>query len=276
MNPGISCFLVCAEWKQSDSSCSLNSEIDFTLMFCACSGYAARKNLTSFGNETAKCSDVFVINGVYVIYAALADLSSRSSCSISSDHASYILQNQCISERNLFFCGRSAELTKTALWLSLRLLGIASISWCRCRCWCWIAETAAITTAEAIVEAAVIAIALTAAETILLRTRRRSQRNRYHIGSHFRNPSSLAILAIIGASGVAAFYEDAGTLSQLISYRFCQIAPSYHVDPVCNLFLFSLRGREITTNSYSERCHCTTGLRCTNYRIPCEITNNLN
>ncbi len=84
----IFCFLVCAEGKQSDGSCSLDSEVDFTLMFCACSGYAARKNLTSFGNETAKCSDVFVINGVYVIYAALADLSSRSSGSISSDHAS--------------------------------------------------------------------------------------------------------------------------------------------------------------------------------------------
>ena len=80
--------LVSAERKQSDSSCSLDSEIDLTLMFSACASYAARKDLTSFGNETAKCGNVFVINGVYVIYAALADLSSRSSYSISSDHAS--------------------------------------------------------------------------------------------------------------------------------------------------------------------------------------------
>ena len=50
-------------------------------MFSACASYAARKDLTSFGNETAKCGNVFVINGVYVIYAALADLSSRSSVS---------------------------------------------------------------------------------------------------------------------------------------------------------------------------------------------------
>lgn len=78
---------VSAERKQSDGSCSLDSEIDFTLMFCAGSGYTAGQNLASFGNETTQCSNVLVINGVYVIYAALADLSSRSSYSISSDHA---------------------------------------------------------------------------------------------------------------------------------------------------------------------------------------------
>ena len=83
-------------------------------MFSACASYAARKDLTSFGNETAKCGNVFVINGVYVIYAALADLSSRSSYSISSNHAFYILQNQCISERNIFILGRCTKLSKVS------------------------------------------------------------------------------------------------------------------------------------------------------------------
>ncbi len=93
---------VSAERKQGNSSCSLNSEVDLTLMLCACSGYAAGKDLSSFGNETAQGLNVLIINGVYVIYAALADLSSRSSYSVSSNHAFYILQNQCISERNIF------------------------------------------------------------------------------------------------------------------------------------------------------------------------------
>ena len=93
---------VSAERKQGNSSCSLNSEVDLTLMLCACSGYAAGKNLSSFGNETAQGLNVLIINGVYVIYAALADLSSRSSYSVSSNHAFYILQNQCTSERNIF------------------------------------------------------------------------------------------------------------------------------------------------------------------------------
>ena len=180
-----------------------------------------------------------------------------------------------MSERNLFFIRGSAELTKTALWLSLWLLGIVSIS--RRRCWGWISKTAiALTTAEAVGKATVIAIALAAEAILRLRTRRRSQRHRHHIGGDFCDPLSLAILRIIGTSGIAAFYEDAHALSQLISYRFCQIAPSYHVDPVCNLFLLSLRSCKVTTYSHSERCYGTTGLRCANYRITCKITNNLN
>lgn len=93
--------LVSAERKQSDSSCSLNSEINLTLMLCACTSYTTRKNLTSFGNEAAKRSNILVINGVYVIYAALADLSSRSSCSISSNHASLSSKINVFLERNV-------------------------------------------------------------------------------------------------------------------------------------------------------------------------------
>lgn len=82
------CQSVCAERKQSDGSCSLNCQIDLTLMLCACTGYTAGKNLASFRYETAKRCNILVINGIDMIYAALADLSLRSSYSISFNHVS--------------------------------------------------------------------------------------------------------------------------------------------------------------------------------------------
>ena len=82
-------LLVCAEWKQCDSSCSLDCENNLTLMLCACSGYTTWQNLASFGNETTQSCYVLIINGVDVINTALADLSSWSSYSISSYHDSY-------------------------------------------------------------------------------------------------------------------------------------------------------------------------------------------
>ena len=107
-------LLVCAEWKQCDSSCSLDCENNLTLMLCACSGYTTWQNLASFGNETTQSCYVLIINGVDVINTALADLSSWSSYSISSYHDSYPpiscirmesvhpdwMSTACISQRN--------------------------------------------------------------------------------------------------------------------------------------------------------------------------------
>jgi hypothetical protein len=78
---------VCAERKQCDGACSLDGQIDFALMFRAGSRNTTRKNFAAFGNEMAKCRHVLVINGIDFIDAALADLSSRSSDSVSLNHA---------------------------------------------------------------------------------------------------------------------------------------------------------------------------------------------
>ncbi len=55
-------------------------------MFSACAGDTARKNLASFGNKVTERCYVLVVNGVDLVDAALADLSSRSSHSISFNH----------------------------------------------------------------------------------------------------------------------------------------------------------------------------------------------
>lgn len=80
---------VCAERKQSDGSCSLDGQIDLALMFRAGAGNAAGQDLASFRNEMAKGRHVLVIQGVDLVDAALADLSSRSSDSISLVHLLY-------------------------------------------------------------------------------------------------------------------------------------------------------------------------------------------
>ena len=252
--------LVSAERKQSDSSCSLNSEINLTLMLCACASYTARKNLTSFGNEAAKRSDVFVINGVYVIYAALADLSSRSSCSISSNHASLSSKINAFSERNVFVVGRRSELTKTALRLPLVIVG-------------GIAGSAVIETTVVIASISTESIIL---RWLLLHTGSGNQRYSDEVRSHFADPSSLAIRCIIAAGRETTFYEYTAAFSELIAYSFCHIAPCHNVNPVCNLFWFSLWCGVIPIDCHSKRCYGTTGFCCANNRVSCQITHNLN
>jgi hypothetical protein len=244
-------------------------------MLCACSGYAAGQNLASFGNETTQCSNVFIINGVYVIYAALADLSSRSSYSISSNHAFYILQNQCISERNIFIFGRRTELSK----ISSRLAALSG--------WTIVitavsavvitvsAETAVVST-----EAAVISSKAAAERTSLLRAvgraARSTDRNGNGIGNNFCYISLCAILRIIGTAGNAPFHKYAAAFFQLVSNSFCQGTPGNNINPVCKLALFSLGGCIVTAYCYRKRCYGTAGLRGTNDRIPSKISQDLN
>ena len=213
-------------------------------MLCACSGYAAGQNLASFGNETTQCSNVFIINGVYVIHAALADLSSRSSYSISSNHAFYILQNQCISERNIFILGRCTKLSK----VSSRLAALSGWS-------IVISAVSAVITVSAEIavvstESAVISSKAAAKGTSLLRAIGRAARstngNCNGIGNNFCYISLCAILCIIGATGNTSFHEHAAAFFQLISNSFCQGTPGNNINPVCKLALFTLGGRVVT------------------------------
>jgi hypothetical protein len=213
-------------------------------MLCACSGYAAGQNLASFGNETTQCSNVFIINGVYVIHAALADLSSRSSYSISSNHAFYILQNQCISERNIFILGRCTKLSKVSSRLaalsgwSIVISAVSAVITVS-------AETAVVST-----ESAVISSKAAAKGTSLLRTIGRAARstngNCNGIGNNFCYISLCAILCIIGTTGNPSFHEHAAAFFQLISNSFCQGTPGNNINPVCKLALFTLGGRVVT------------------------------
>lgn len=213
-------------------------------MLCACSGYAAGQNLASFGNETTQCSNVFIINGVYVIHAALADLSSRSSYSISSNHAFYILQNQCISERNIFILGRCTKLSK----VSSRLAALSGWS-------IVISAVSAVITVSAEIavvstESAVISSKAAAKGTSLLRAIGRAAQstngNCNGIGNNFCYISLCAILCIIGATGNTSFHEHAAAFFQLISNSFCQGTPGNNINPVCKLALFTLGGRVVT------------------------------
>ncbi len=265
---------VSAEGKQSDSSCSLDSEIDFTLMLCACSGYTAGQNLASFGNETTQCSNVFIINGVYVIHAALADLSSRSSYSISSNHAFYILQNQCISERNIFILGRCTKLSK----VSSRLAALSGWSIVISA----VSAVITVSTETAVVSAEIVISAETAAERITLgllpigRTAGRAQWNGNDIGNDFCYISLCAVLRIVGTTGNTSFHKYAAAFFQLISNSFCQGTPGNNINPVCKLALFTLGGRVVTAYCYRKRCYGTAGLRGTNNRIPSKISQDLN
>lgn len=213
-------------------------------MLCACSGYAAGQNLASFGNETTQCSNVFIINGVYVIHAALADLSSRSSYSISSNHAFYILQNQCISERNIFILGRCTKLSKVSSRLaalsgwSIVISAVSAVITVS-------AETAVVST-----ESAVISSKAAAKGTSLLRTIGRAARstngNCNGIGHNFCYISLCAILSIIGTTGNPSFHKYTGAFFQLISNSFCQGTPGNNINPVCKLPLFTLGGCVVT------------------------------
>lgn len=78
--------LVCAERKQCDGSCSLDGEIDLALVFSAGARNTAGQNLASFRNEMTQRLYVLVIQGIDLVNARLADLSSRSSHSISLNH----------------------------------------------------------------------------------------------------------------------------------------------------------------------------------------------
>lgn len=244
-------------------------------MLCACSGYAAGQNLASFGNETTQCSNVFIINGVYVIYAALADLSSRSSYSISSNHAFYILQNQCISERNIFIFGRRTELSKISsrlAALSGRTIIITAVS--------AVVITVSAETAVVSTEAAVISSKAAAERTSLLRAVGRAARstdgNGNGIGNNFCYISLCAILRIIGTAGNTPFHKYAAAFFQLVSNSFCQGTPGNNINPVCKLALFSLGGCIVTAYCYRKRCYGTAGLRGTNNRIPSKISQDLN
>lgn len=244
-------------------------------MLCACSGYATGQNLASFGNETTQCSNVFIINGVYVIHAALADLSSRSSYSISSNHAFYILQNQCISERNIFIFGRRTELSKISsrlAALSGRTIVITAVS--------AVVITVSAETAVVSTEAAVISSKSAAERTSLLRTIGRAARsadgNGNGIGNNFCYISLCAILRIIGTAGNTPFHKYAAAFFQLVSNSFCQGTPGNNINPVCKLALFSLGGCIVTAYCYRKRCYGTAGLRGTNDRIPSKISQDLN
>lgn len=244
-------------------------------MLCACSGYATGQNLASFGNETTQCSNVFIINGVYVIHAALADLSSRSSYSISSNHAFYILQNQCISERNIFIFGRRTELSKISSWLAAlsgRTIVITAVS--------AVVITVSAETAVVSTEAAVISSKAAAERTSLLRAVGRAARsadgNSNGIGNNFCYISLCAILRIIGTAGNTPFHKYAAAFFQLVSNSFCQGTPGNNINPVCKLALFSLGGCIVTAYCYRKRCYGTAGLRGTNDRIPSKISQDLN
>ena len=179
----------------------------------------------------------------------------------------YILQNQCISERNIFIFGRRTELSK----ISSRLASLSG----------WIIVITAISAVITVsTETAIISTEAAAKGTSLLRTVGRIARsadwNGNGIGHNFCYISLCAILSIIGTTGNPSFHKYTGAFFQLISNSFCQGTPGNNINPVCKLPLFTLGGCIGTAYCYRKRCYGTSGLRCTNHRIPSKISQDLN
>jgi len=78
-------FLLFSRIRQEcDCTCAFDGNSQFTLMFSANAGNAARQDFTAFCCETAKFCNVFVIDLFSMIYAEAAYFSSRFSRAISS------------------------------------------------------------------------------------------------------------------------------------------------------------------------------------------------
>jgi hypothetical protein len=61
------------EWKQADVTGAFDSSRKYTLVFCACTGLAARANLAFFGYQAAQYIRLFVIDRQVLVSTELAD-----------------------------------------------------------------------------------------------------------------------------------------------------------------------------------------------------------